>query len=464
MLNAMGALSLNQGGQTLLQARSNVIPTFFGIFTSELHVTPLQEKSNASLIGGDVDELVRHHPWLRTAIFKGIIDVLDKIEAMATDYQPKEGIEGHFNLVAMDNQRREITETPMTEADQTTNNDGSVAKSEPSTPNGFDLHEMPLYQYLNNFFKVSGFYFTELSSLQQNNFQFLTGFFNHAQHCREILTETDILVRVDRILVLSCWPIEFPMARNLEAILSVNRRLMDASPSLVLRHRVDCVKTLMETNQTFSDSQGSNTRIVQYVTVIGAPFNQNVIKAKYSIENDLENAQTIFSGMRKLLLHLILLNDVYSHSSSHSIHQPFRREPINMLEPLVENQSFIPHIGRLFTASAWEILHLRALTKEAVPQEQVRPDNGASTSTAPAPPVPSQPEETIAASGEHPFAEFLPRKRLLAPQDGKGRILTPEERNHVNIKSVLHAFSNVLQSTFSGGSSFCSSMSTYTPF
>lgn len=158
--------------------------------------------------------------------------------------------------------------------------------------------------------------------------------------------------------------------------------------------------------------------------------------------------------MRKLLLHLILLNDVYSHSSSHSIHQPFRREPINMLEPLVENQSFIPQIGRLFTASAWEILHLRALIKDSAPQnasqESAPSETAVGTSNAPAASTVAQPEEAASNSADHPFAEFLPRKRLLAPQDGKGKTLTPEERNHVNIKSVLHGFSNVLQSTFSG--------------
>jgi hypothetical protein len=172
-----------------------------------------------------------------------------------------------------------------------------------------------------------------------------------------------------------------------------------------------------------------------------------------TIGNDLDKAQTIFDAMRKLLLHLILLNDVYSHSSSHSIHQPFRREPINMLEPLVDNSSFIPQIGRLFTASAWEILHLRALSKEPTPktgsQEGATSEEAASISNAPASPALIQPEEATGGT-DHPFAEFLPRKRLLAPQDGKGKTLTPEERNHVNIKSVLHGFSNVLQSTFSG--------------
>jgi hypothetical protein len=59
------------------------------------------------------------------------------------------------------------------------------------------------------------------------------------------------------------------MARNLEAVLMVNRRLMDASPGLVLKHRVDSVKGLMEQNEDFRKSRGSDNKIVQYVNVTG---------------------------------------------------------------------------------------------------------------------------------------------------------------------------------------------------
>lgn len=150
--------------------------------------------------------------------------------------------------------------------------------------------------------------------------------------------------------------------------------------------------------------------------------------------------------MRKLLLHLILLNDVYSQSS-HSIHQPFRRETINMLEPLIENPTFVPQIGELFKASAWEILHLRAQTPEST---EAKSGDAAPTTSGSAPGPSTQPANPAIPSVEHPFAAFIPRKRLLAPDDAKGRTLSPEERNQMNVKSVLHAFSNVLQSLFSG--------------
>jgi hypothetical protein len=120
-----------------------------------------------------------------------------------------------------------------------------------------------------------------------------------------------------------------------------------------------------------------------------------------------------------------------------------------MLDPLVEAPSFVPQIGELFKASAWEILHLRALADSASKAdgkgESASDDNKdeATSSTV-------QVNEPNVQAPEHPFAELIPRKRLVAPQDTKGKSIPVEERNHMNIKSVLHAFSNVLQSLFTG--------------
>lgn len=171
MLNAMGALSLNQTGQTLLQSRKEIIPTIFSIFTSDLHASTLQEKSNAALLGGDVDELVRHHPWLRASIFEAITDVFNKIEAIGTNYVLKDGTQGHFNLVEADSPSTEAQpsetrgviamETDEIESETFANEGGTapnISGDQEQATNGneivFDLHEMPVYQCLNNFSKV----------------------------------------------------------------------------------------------------------------------------------------------------------------------------------------------------------------------------------------------------------------------------------------------------------------------
>jgi E3 ubiquitin-protein ligase HUWE1 len=124
-------------------------------------MSPLQEKANASLVGGDVDELVRHHPWLKASIFKGIIDVLGKIESLANDTKPKEGLEGYFNLIPVNDKADGVASgnaTPM-ETDSPNAGDagapsGTAEKPATTTQPSFELGEMPVYQFLNSFSKV----------------------------------------------------------------------------------------------------------------------------------------------------------------------------------------------------------------------------------------------------------------------------------------------------------------------
>lgn len=163
----MGALSLNQAGQNLLQARSNVINLVFRVFTSDVHIIALQEKSNANLIGGDVDELVRHHPWLKPSIFTAISSTLGQIEEAIKQYVPKVGMEGYFRLLLGKSPEPEASissgEVKM-ETDQPATASGGAALSNsgaqtPQTSSNGDssyhITEIPPYQYLNCFSKVS---------------------------------------------------------------------------------------------------------------------------------------------------------------------------------------------------------------------------------------------------------------------------------------------------------------------
>jgi E3 ubiquitin-protein ligase HUWE1 len=121
-------------------------------------MSPLQEKANASLVGGDVDELVRHHPWLKASIFKGIIDVLEKIESLANDTKPKEGLEGYFNLIPVNDKADGVASgnaTPMeTDSPNAGTPSGTAEKPTVAAQPSFELGEMPVYQFLNSFSKV----------------------------------------------------------------------------------------------------------------------------------------------------------------------------------------------------------------------------------------------------------------------------------------------------------------------
>ena len=96
--NAIGALCLNQAGQDQLTARPTIIPCLFSIFTSERHQRVLQDKENAVLIGSAVDELIRHHPSLKPAVFEAIKSTLSKIEDLGSTFTPPDGTESWYGL------------------------------------------------------------------------------------------------------------------------------------------------------------------------------------------------------------------------------------------------------------------------------------------------------------------------------------------------------------------------------
>lgn len=84
--NAIGALCLNQTGQDQLAARPSIIPGLFSIFTSERHQRVLQDKENAVMIGSAIDELIRHHPFLKASVYEAVKSTLGRIEDLGNAY------------------------------------------------------------------------------------------------------------------------------------------------------------------------------------------------------------------------------------------------------------------------------------------------------------------------------------------------------------------------------------------
>lgn len=97
--NALGALCLNQTGQDQLAARPSIIPGLLSIFTSERHLRVLQDKENAVLIGTSIDELIRHHPFLKAAVFEAVRSILGQIEDLGKSFIVPEDIRHFYQLI-----------------------------------------------------------------------------------------------------------------------------------------------------------------------------------------------------------------------------------------------------------------------------------------------------------------------------------------------------------------------------
>lgn len=76
---AFGAICLNNSGMKMF-LESNALSSFFEIFESPAHVKVLDSDSNlATSLGATFDELVRHHPPLKTAILNVVLDMVARV-------------------------------------------------------------------------------------------------------------------------------------------------------------------------------------------------------------------------------------------------------------------------------------------------------------------------------------------------------------------------------------------------
>ena len=74
-------------------------PACFQYSPPERHQRVLQDKENAVLIGSAVDELIRHHPSLKSPVFEAIKSTLSKIEDLGNTFTPSESNESWYKLV-----------------------------------------------------------------------------------------------------------------------------------------------------------------------------------------------------------------------------------------------------------------------------------------------------------------------------------------------------------------------------
>lgn len=97
--NAIGALCLNEAGQAQLVRRPSIIPGIMTVFTSERHLKVLLEKENAVLVGTSIDELIRHHPSLKPAVFDAIKATITRIEELGEVYKVPDDLKHWYQLV-----------------------------------------------------------------------------------------------------------------------------------------------------------------------------------------------------------------------------------------------------------------------------------------------------------------------------------------------------------------------------
>ncbi|KFY67983.1 hypothetical protein V497_00118 [Pseudogymnoascus sp. VKM F-4516 (FW-969)] len=88
---AFGAICLNNAGMKMF-LESNALQSFFEIFESPAHIKVLDNDANnlATSLGATFDELVRHHPALKTSILNAVLDMVARVSHLCKTRTKKE--------------------------------------------------------------------------------------------------------------------------------------------------------------------------------------------------------------------------------------------------------------------------------------------------------------------------------------------------------------------------------------
>ncbi|KAJ3575128.1 hypothetical protein NP233_g1305 [Leucocoprinus birnbaumii] len=339
--NALGALCLNEIGQAQLRNRPSVIPAIFTIFTSQRHLKVLIDKENAVIIGTAIDELVRHHPLLKAAVFTSLKSTLNTIEEIGKCYQVSSDLLHWYQLTPVVGAANSDSDVKMEDAEQV-----QVDSMEA------DMADASLGDTLNH---------EEEASLKPHDnivvsfidvfCRFLEGFFQHAPHCSDFIALSDGLNSIGRLTALPCLPYDFSNSVASDSLVQVMRTLVDYATNDTLVYLAEIVRKSLQETKTFWGTFQPSSKLLPLLEI--NTHNQ-------------EDTNSQFRALVTLHIRTSLLSDVFG-----TVGYSHGRGIVALLQALMSScgGQAIPELGALHRAAIWENMVLNsALSKKGIPQ------------------------------------------------------------------------------------------------
>ncbi|KAH9176780.1 hypothetical protein EDB89DRAFT_1939867, partial [Lactarius sanguifluus] len=375
--NAIGALCLNQAGQDQLTARPTIIPCLFSIFTSERHQRVLQDKENAVLIGSAVDELIRHHPSLKSAVFEAIKSTLSKIEDLGSTFTPPEGTESWYGLAQTS---ASAIQAPADDDVLMRSSDTVPVDEAASEPTGRqDLLTISLTDDLLDENATGRSHENIIVSYLDVICRFLEGLFQHTSHCKDFISNSDGLVLLGRLTALPCIPYDFGGSVASDSLVQVIRTMFDAAPNATMNALTSWVKESLQETSSFWSSLSKKSKFIELLDSAGQSH---------------ADANRTFRSLVTLLVRVILLSDIYATAGyAHG------RSTGGLLQTLMGTgaSEILPDLGVLHKACIWE----NVLLKAGIPEKDAEPEGNTLLSFLQTPGRQSSSEPVVAANGAH---------------------------------------------------------------
>ena len=238
---AFGAICLNTSGLELF-LKSGALESFFEVFESQDHVKSMSAEDDLPrLLGNSFDELVRHHPRLRSAVMGSVIVMLARVVCLCRSRAQENGIGAKLWIESADGSLRISggrealvgdTAEPIPTSLVRGSDDGDVIMGErASFISGEDeLSNAAVQDADGKIIEPQG---PSVSTYINVAAKFLTGFFDNSALCALFIEAGGIEIILD-FATLPSLPYDFNNQPASQEIAKVVHMLVEVKPHLIL--------------------------------------------------------------------------------------------------------------------------------------------------------------------------------------------------------------------------------------
>ncbi|MCJ1309078.1 hypothetical protein MMC25_002733 [Agyrium rufum] len=322
--HAFGAICLNNAGLDLF-LDSGALETFFTIFLSQPHVKALAgDMEYPRLLGRSFDELVRHHPRLKSAVIDGILNTLNQLQEVCSKPIDTTASTSQFSRALQSTDASYTSSLP----------NGEEVEMGDATPNPTSLPSSISKQPA---------FTTYLSVI----IRFLAGFLENSSISSKFL-ESGGIQPLMKLLTLPSAPQDLGDHDLAHEITEIFQKLIISKPHLVMPAIVQYMEAALEVLKPFSLHQSGSPFFADYISELDASVKQSSHNLDTVV---MQQGSDMIQAMIQIHLFCTILNEVFTSASFVQRQSPTVFTQLNLTDRYAK---IVQHLGDLQIACTWE--------------------------------------------------------------------------------------------------------------
>lgn len=338
---AFGAICLHHTGLDLF-VKSGALDSFFKIFENDEHIEAMVvEQDLLRLLGGSFDELVRHHPNLKTAVMINIMTMVERVSEQCRARAKKTGCGAKLWLQAEDNRLEPAGERDSTEPKESSGDIDVVMSDAPpiSAVNpGTKIFQPEVFDETDEKHGPSTAMRIEMVM------KFLEGFFENSSLCGFFVEASGSELVLD-LATLPSLPFDFNLQNGGHELHKVIHIMVEQKPHLTLPSLLQRTQKTVDGLKPLYEYTGDDGFFSEFTSVDGVHAYPHAAVGTAMLKS-LVNVHTMCS-----IFYEVFSSPIFTSRSSHT---PFSQ--VNLADMY---RNVIKGLGLLHRVCVWEEILLQ---------------------------------------------------------------------------------------------------------